>query len=264
MSGTWSCITSATWSRAIWASSPYLMRTVGSMLGDVVAPVPASSPPPRGSDRGELPCGVPVERALSRQRPGEVAEQRQSREGIDRLAGFVVIGHGAMLRRSGVRPTRRDRAVTASSPCRHGAVAVPSSWSRYRSVDDRRADRRRGRAGRPGDRRIAGPLQQRPARPPQRWHASRPRRQGHRRRGTAAGCTGRRLDRWLRRRRRPRQQRLRPARRPARERHRVRSRDPGHGRSSRCVAGRVRVVGHGLRSALQQSRAVDRGGHAAP
>ena len=58
-------------------------------------------PAAAGRDHGELPCGVPVERALSGQCPRQVTEQRHPGERIDRLAGFVFIGHGAMLRVSG-------------------------------------------------------------------------------------------------------------------------------------------------------------------
>ena len=68
------------------ASSSNANRTAGSTL--------ASGAPPVAPSLGELAGGVPVERALTGERLGQVAEHRQSGEGIGPLLRRVVVGHG--------------------------------------------------------------------------------------------------------------------------------------------------------------------------
>ena len=150
MAGTSSCITSATWSRAILASSSYLMRTAGSTFAGVVAPAPASSPPPlaaitancRAASQLSGPCPDNArDRSPNRGSPanGSIDSPDSSSSAMLGCYGFL----GA--------PDSSCRGAH-----RQGAQRRPRP--RYRAIDDRRADRRRGSVGRPGDRRIAGPL----------------------------------------------------------------------------------------------------------
>ena len=124
-------VRSRTCSSAIWASSPSLMRTLGSMLASACAT--------GGSQPGELACSIPVERALTGQRLGQIAEHREVLERVlgpwsvchevslrpaSALASVVMTVASTTTRTYGVGQRWRRRSRAARAPPPHTAVQI--------------------------------------------------------------------------------------------------------------------------------------------